>query len=61
MDPDPRRAGRLSLQRRASFQTHKARCSALNCCMYLTLNRLRFEETCSRQPMRKAFAAAHAQ
>ncbi|WEX88554.1 DUF308 domain-containing protein [Sinorhizobium garamanticum] len=35
------------LQRRASSRTRKGRCSTLNCCMFLSLNRLRFKETCS--------------
>ncbi|PDT84745.1 hypothetical protein CO676_06935 [Sinorhizobium sp. BJ1] len=37
----------LTLQRRAFFQTHKGHCSILNCCMFLSLNRLRFKETCN--------------
>ncbi|MBM3090716.1 hypothetical protein GFB56_07800 [Ensifer sp. T173] len=36
------------LQRRASYQTRQGRCSTLNCCMFLSLNRIRFKETCSR-------------
>ncbi|ASR06634.1 hypothetical protein CHY08_05610 [Rhizobium leguminosarum bv. viciae] len=36
------------LQRRASFQTRKGRCSTLNCCMILSLNRFRFKESCSK-------------
>ncbi|THK39185.1 hypothetical protein EHS39_06375 [Ensifer sp. MPMI2T] len=36
------------LQRRASYQTRTRRCNTLNCCMFLSLNRLRFKETCSR-------------
>ncbi|NKJ76365.1 hypothetical protein ELI49_02155 [Rhizobium ruizarguesonis] len=34
------------LQRRASFQTRKGRCSTLNCRIILSLNRFRFEELC---------------
>ncbi|PDT53766.1 hypothetical protein CO664_00870 [Sinorhizobium sp. NG07B] len=37
----------MTLQRRASFQTHKGRCSTLNYCMFLSLNGLRFKNTCS--------------
>ncbi|MQW96792.1 hypothetical protein GHK48_03015 [Sinorhizobium fredii] len=29
----------MVLQRRASFHAHKGRCSTLNCCMFLSLNR----------------------
>ncbi|QLL64813.1 hypothetical protein FKV68_25780 (plasmid) [Sinorhizobium mexicanum] len=36
-----------SLQRRAS-QTRKGRFSPFKCCMFSSLNRLRFKETCSR-------------
>ncbi|THK36472.1 hypothetical protein EHS39_19580 [Ensifer sp. MPMI2T] len=36
-----------ALQRRASYQTRKGRCSTLNCCMFLSLNRLRYKETYS--------------
>ncbi|PDS97262.1 hypothetical protein CO659_14725 [Rhizobium sp. S9] len=36
------------LQRRASFQTRKGRCSAFNCCIISSLNRFRFEELCRR-------------
>ncbi|QLL62258.1 hypothetical protein FKV68_12805 [Sinorhizobium mexicanum] len=39
----------LYLQRRASYQTRKGRCSTLTCCMFLVLNRVRFKETCSRE------------
>ncbi|ASY64076.1 hypothetical protein SJ05684_c26430 [Sinorhizobium sojae CCBAU 05684] len=42
--------GAPHLQRRACIRLHKGRCSALNCCMPLSLNRARFEETCSRAP-----------
>ncbi|MQW95285.1 hypothetical protein EPK84_06320 (plasmid) [Sinorhizobium fredii] len=35
-------------QRRASHQTRKGRCSTLKCCMFLSLNRLGFKETCRR-------------
>jgi hypothetical protein len=35
------------LQRRASFETRKGRCSTLNCCIILALNRFRFKELCS--------------
>ncbi|PDT46776.1 hypothetical protein CO661_16110 [Sinorhizobium fredii] len=35
------------LQRRASYQTRKGRCTTLICCMSLSLNRGRFKETCS--------------
>ncbi|THK37507.1 hypothetical protein EHS39_14365 [Ensifer sp. MPMI2T] len=41
-------------QRRASYQTRKGRCSTLNCCMFLSLNRLRFKETCSSENLRGA-------
>ncbi|PLT98673.1 hypothetical protein BMJ32_21055 [Sinorhizobium medicae] len=37
-----------ALQRRASYQTHKGRCSTLICCMFLSFNRIRLKETCSR-------------
>ncbi|PDT48471.1 hypothetical protein CO661_08330 [Sinorhizobium fredii] len=36
-----------SLQRRAPYQARKGRCSTLNCCMSLSLDRGRFKETCS--------------
>jgi len=36
------------LQRRASFQTRKGRCNALDC-IILSLNRFRFKELCSRR------------
>ncbi|PLU79177.1 hypothetical protein BMJ22_18625 [Sinorhizobium medicae] len=39
---------RSKLQRRASYQTHKGRCSTLICCMFLSFNRIRSKETCSR-------------
>ncbi|THK36956.1 hypothetical protein EHS39_15995 [Ensifer sp. MPMI2T] len=29
------------------MRTRKGRCSTLNCCMFLSLNRLRSKETCS--------------
>ncbi|UTY47306.1 hypothetical protein EPK84_11215 (plasmid) [Sinorhizobium fredii] len=45
-----------TLQRRASFQTHKGRCSTLDCCMFLSLNRLRSKETCSRSHSRRQMA-----
>ncbi|QLL60665.1 hypothetical protein FKV68_03975 [Sinorhizobium mexicanum] len=35
------------LQRRASNRTRKARCGTLKCCMILSLNRFRFEESYS--------------
>ncbi|ARS71942.1 hypothetical protein SMRU11_34260 [Sinorhizobium meliloti RU11/001] len=35
------------LQRRASYQTRKGRCSTLICCMFLSFNRIRLKETCS--------------
>ncbi|PDT39541.1 hypothetical protein CO656_22070 [Sinorhizobium sp. FG01] len=42
-------ASRLSrsavLQGSAPYQTRKGRCSTLNCCMSLSLNRSRFKET----------------
>ncbi|QLL63047.1 hypothetical protein FKV68_17170 [Sinorhizobium mexicanum] len=38
------------LQPRASCQTRNGRCGTLNCCMSLSLNRCRFEETCSGPP-----------
>ncbi|QLL60747.1 hypothetical protein FKV68_04410 [Sinorhizobium mexicanum] len=40
--------GAVGLQRRASHQIRKGRCSTLNCCMFLSVNRRRFKETCSR-------------
>ncbi|NKK41957.1 hypothetical protein GFL28_07840 [Rhizobium leguminosarum bv. viciae] len=33
----------MRLQRRASLQTRKGRCSTLNCCIILSLNRFRFK------------------
>ncbi|PLU56061.1 hypothetical protein BMJ20_22375 [Sinorhizobium medicae] len=36
------------LQRRVSYQTHTGRCSTLICCMFLSFNRIRLKETCSR-------------
>ncbi|QLL63499.1 hypothetical protein FKV68_19670 [Sinorhizobium mexicanum] len=42
------------LQRRASFQTRKGRCSTLNCCMSLSFNRLRLKATCSSASARKS-------
>ncbi|MQW94776.1 hypothetical protein CO661_08800 [Sinorhizobium fredii] len=44
---------RERLQRRASYQTRKGRCSTLNCCMSLSLNRRRFKETCSSRGVRR--------
>ncbi|THK35419.1 hypothetical protein EHS39_24715 [Ensifer sp. MPMI2T] len=38
----------IPLQRRASNQMRKGRCRTLNCCMFLSLNRERFKDTCSR-------------
>ena len=38
-----------NLQRRASFQTRKGRCSTLNCCIISSLNRFRFRELCRDQ------------
>ncbi|ATA99456.1 hypothetical protein BWO90_26765 [Sinorhizobium meliloti] len=35
-----------SLQRRASDQTRKGRCSTLICCMFLSFNRIRLKDTC---------------
>ncbi|QLL64810.1 hypothetical protein FKV68_25765 (plasmid) [Sinorhizobium mexicanum] len=46
----------MLLQRRASFRTRNGRCSPLNCCMSLSLNRHRSKETCSRQPRREQHA-----
>ncbi|THK38911.1 hypothetical protein EHS39_07765 [Ensifer sp. MPMI2T] len=34
------------------YQTRKGRCSTLNCCMFLSLNKLRFKETCSKRATR---------
>ncbi|AUX75205.1 hypothetical protein NXT3_CH00602 [Sinorhizobium fredii] len=46
------------LQRRASYQTRKGRCSTLNCCMSLSLNRGRLKETCSSCSFRQSFDAS---
>ncbi|ASJ59894.1 hypothetical protein SMB554_12270 [Sinorhizobium meliloti] len=54
--PSPRFTGRRNkrallrplLQRRASYQTRKGRCSTLICCMFLSFDRIRLKETCSR-------------
>ncbi|MQW94593.1 hypothetical protein CO661_30550 [Sinorhizobium fredii] len=43
----PRAARESSLQRRAPYQARKGRCSTLNCCMSLSLDRGRCKETCS--------------
>ncbi len=37
----------ISLQRRASYETRKGRCSTLICCMFLSFNRIGLKETCS--------------
>ncbi|THK34938.1 hypothetical protein EHS39_27780 [Ensifer sp. MPMI2T] len=42
-----------ALQRRASHPTHKRRCSTLNCCMFLSLNRLGFKQTYSSRTERR--------
>ncbi|NOV15933.1 hypothetical protein C6558_19350 [Ensifer sp. NM-2] len=41
----PCAAALQKLQRRASYETRKGRCSTLNCCMFLFLNRIGFKET----------------
>ncbi|TAW01277.1 hypothetical protein ELI24_24155 [Rhizobium ruizarguesonis] len=51
------------LQRRASFMTRKGRCSTLNGCLILPLNRFRFKDLCSsaiaqRRRVRNRFPAA---
>ncbi|THK39243.1 hypothetical protein EHS39_06450 [Ensifer sp. MPMI2T] len=33
----------------ASYQTRKGRCNTLNCCMFLSVNRVRFTEIGSSQ------------
>ncbi|TAY75527.1 hypothetical protein ELH84_17425 [Rhizobium ruizarguesonis] len=38
----------MGLQRRASFQTRKGRCSTFNCRIILSLNRFRLKELCRR-------------
>ncbi|RWX26364.1 hypothetical protein EHI47_23520 [Rhizobium leguminosarum] len=38
-----------ALQRRASFEMRKGRCSTLNRCIILSLNRFRFKELCSHR------------
>jgi ubiquinone/menaquinone biosynthesis C-methylase UbiE len=43
--PWPDRTFDAALQRRASYRTRKGRCSTLNCCMSVSLNRGRFKET----------------
>ncbi|WQP42647.1 L,D-transpeptidase (plasmid) [Sinorhizobium medicae] len=59
--PDPSRGRRIGLpvrlQRRASYQTHKGRCSTLICCMFLSFNRIRLKETCSRPTKAAAIAS----
>ncbi|NKK87916.1 hypothetical protein GFL80_27565 [Rhizobium leguminosarum bv. viciae] len=45
--PSPWRRHGRTLQRRASFQTRKGRCSTLNGCIILSLNRVRLKELCS--------------
>ncbi|ASQ03728.1 hypothetical protein CDO23_07045 [Sinorhizobium meliloti] len=45
-----------ALQRRASYQTRKGRCSALICCMFLNFDRLRSKETCSRLAVARGVA-----
>ncbi|MQV67473.1 hypothetical protein GHK31_19290, partial [Sinorhizobium meliloti] len=40
------------LQRRESYQTRKGRCSTLICCMFLSFDRLRSKDTCSRSRSR---------
>ncbi|PDT48386.1 hypothetical protein CO661_07850 [Sinorhizobium fredii] len=43
--PDRHNGVRMpSLQRRAPYQARKGRCSTLNCCMSLSLNRGRFKD-----------------
>ncbi|QLL60614.1 hypothetical protein FKV68_03715 [Sinorhizobium mexicanum] len=32
------------------FQTHKGRCSTLNCCIFLSLNRFRFKDHAGSTP-----------
>jgi len=46
--------GRWALQCRASYETRKGRCSTLPCCKFLSLNRLRFKETCSSDRVRSS-------
>ncbi|NOV16065.1 hypothetical protein C6558_09390 [Ensifer sp. NM-2] len=47
LDARSRRIPVRRLQRRASYQTRKGRCSTLNGCLFLSLNQIGFEETCS--------------
>ncbi|RWY89779.1 hypothetical protein EHI44_05360 [Rhizobium leguminosarum] len=53
---DMARRGRL--QRRASFKTRKGRCSTLNCCIILSLNRFRFKELCRCVKRRRLFTGS---
>ncbi|ANL42458.1 UNVERIFIED_ORG: hypothetical protein M2312_003637 [Rhizobium esperanzae] len=41
--------GFAHLWRRAIFQARKGGCGILNCCMNLSPDRFRFEESCSRK------------
>lgn len=50
---DGRRSRQPPLQSRAVDQMRKGRRSTLNCCMFLSLNRSRFQDTCGSPQRRK--------
>ncbi|MQX14453.1 hypothetical protein GHK62_06655 [Sinorhizobium terangae] len=44
--------------RAARPQKRKGRCGTVNCCMFLSLNRLRLKETCGRRLISYCWAGA---